>query len=306
MAEQDIDDEISSEDLKALLDKERREKAEAEARASAAESRAATAETAHRDVATKLTSEAESRYSAELSARTSELQAAESEMERLENELAAAQEAGDHKAAAKAQGAMSRLGGKIDRVEFQKKYLEDNKERFTAAPEKTETDPLLAFSPATRAWIGRHPKFTTDPKYRNRCVAYHNLALAEGLTPDTPEYFTYVEEQLGERKPDPKLKEREDDAADETIHLEGRSDVPEPKKAPAVTPVTRGGSPSGNRQSGPIRLTADEVESADITMSDVPVGDASGYYTDDKGVRQPGRYLRYHQNRQKLKAAGRI
>lgn len=306
MTEQDIDDEISSEDLKALLEKERREKAEAEARATAAESRAATAETAHRETATKLTSEAESRYNAELSARTSELQAAESEMERLENELAAAQEAGDHKAAAKAQGAMSRLGGKIDRIAYQKDYLESNKERFTAVSEKAETDPLAAFSPATRAWIGNHPKFTTDPKYRNRCVGYHNLALADGLTPDTPEYFAYIEERLGEKKAE-KPKEREDDPADETLHLEGREPVaPEPKKTPAVTPVTRGGSLSGNRSGAPIRLTADEVESADITMSDVPVGDASGYYTDDKGVRQPGRYLRYHQNRQKLKAAGRI
>jgi hypothetical protein len=127
------------------------------------------------------------------------------------------------------------------------------------------------------------------------------------LAADSAEYFAYIEKGLGEGYHDDAPRRDRDvrSETDEEPAIELETETRRQPEKPMSVPVTRGGSPSGNRSGGPIRLTADEVEAADIAMGDVPEGDASGYYTQD-GVRKPGRYLRYKQNQTKLKASGRI
>jgi hypothetical protein len=63
------------------------------------------------------------------------------------------------------------------------------------AAQHSQQQPQL--SPAARSWIAKHPEFDTDPRFRNRAIAAHHDALAEGHQPDSPEYFAHIDRRVG-------------------------------------------------------------------------------------------------------------
>jgi hypothetical protein len=64
-------------------------------------------------------------------------------------------------------------------------------------------DPVEAYcmnrTAQTAAWLRAHPDYVTNPRKNAMLTAKHFEAVAEGLQPDTPEYFTAVEKKIGLR-----------------------------------------------------------------------------------------------------------
>jgi hypothetical protein len=50
---------------------------------------------------------------------------------------------------------------------------------------------------ATANWLRSHPEHVRDPKKLAKLQSAHFDAEAEGLVPDTPEYFSHIERQIG-------------------------------------------------------------------------------------------------------------
>lgn len=56
------------------------------------------------------------------------------------------------------------------------------------------------FTPQSQQWIRAHPECLTDQnKYQSMLTAHH-VAIDQGMRPDTPEYFQYIEGKLGYRR----------------------------------------------------------------------------------------------------------
>lgn len=158
--------------------------------------------------------------------------AAESEATSAEEAYQQAFSSGDAVAATKAQRRMSEAVSKLGRLQEAKADLETvakrkeppvgGDQRTTQTQPQTRTqqgDPSEAFlatrTPKTQQWLRDHPdmltavslrfvgKATTEQnKIGAKLSAASSDAEAEGLTPDTPEYFAHIEKFVGLKKAD--------------------------------------------------------------------------------------------------------
>ncbi len=135
------------------------------------------------------------------------LQAAESEAAAAEREYTTAFEAGDGAAMARAQRAIAKSEARIQRLTEAKEDLEDTAERTkTRQPEQRQqprqqpADPVerylsqITISDKSAAWIRAHPEVVTDNKKNALMLAAHNMAVAEGIELESPEYFQRIED----------------------------------------------------------------------------------------------------------------
>jgi hypothetical protein len=64
------------------------------------------------------------------------------------------------------------------------------------------TDPVEAFaegrSAQAQAWIRDHPQYVLDGRKAAKLAAGHNDAIAEGIAPDTADYFSHINNFVGE------------------------------------------------------------------------------------------------------------
>jgi hypothetical protein len=177
----------------------------------------------------------------------------------LENDYAKAMEEGDYKIAARVQTEIAKAGAYMVQLENGKAALESqievNKDRKTELRKPSEAELeekfLEQYTPRTQEWLRANPIYK-DPKKWQRTMALHNVALAEGHEPDTDEYFNFIEGKLG-------LKKIED--------LPERKSEPEIKKPskPFAAPPTGAASQSGAANPKSVRLTAAEVEAAEMS-----------------------------------------
>lgn len=180
----------------AAAEKTAREQAQAQANAERQRADSAIAERDHvRTIAVE----------SDLSAVESAMDAAKAESESASNEWEQAQSTGDFAKSKEAQKKVARAEARMVRLEEAKG---DIIERRKAPPtERRETAPqqpanefertISAASPRTQAWLRSHPEYVTDRTKNLKANAAHSNALAEGLAPDTDEYFDYCERQLG-------------------------------------------------------------------------------------------------------------
>ena len=134
--------------------------------------------------------------------------------------------------------------------------LEAMKAKPKAQPQpQRSSDPVEAFAaqltPRSADWVRAHPEFVKDARLNRKMIAAHELAVADGYTPDTDGYFSAIEQTLkvGQRA------QPEEDASASAAKVTQRRDA-----APAAAPVSRGGS----NRSNVVRLTAAEREMADM------------------------------------------
>lgn len=122
--------------------------------------------------------------------------------------------------------------------------LEALKERVIAQrnappprPPQREVDPVemlaRSLTPASAKWVREHPECATDDVKRNKMVSAHYDAVSEGIKPDSPEYFQFVEQKLGM------------EAAPEARQTTTRA--PQPRPQPPAAPA-RGNSGQGNKR----------------------------------------------------------
>ncbi|NBV62695.1 MAG: hypothetical protein EBR73_16840 [Rhodobacteraceae bacterium] len=107
-------------------------------------------------------------------------------------------------------------------------------------------------SPRSAAWVRAHPEFARNERLTQKMVAAHNLVTADGVQPDTDEYFETVERILGVQAP----------AASTAAADIGASAAAQRRSSPAAAPVSRSGTGTGGGSPNVVRLSADEREMA--------------------------------------------
>lgn len=168
---------------------------------------------------------------------------------------------GDYTKAAEIQESMSINASKLMELERGRQHME-SAPKYEAPQVQTPSDPVEAIAsqltPRSAEWVRRNPNFVTDPRLYQKMVAAHNIALADGHSPDTDDYFASVEETLRISKRVP--VEAEDPMADAAKVTQ--------RRAPPAAPVTRSGTGTGSRPNV-VRLTRLEAETArDLGMTE--------------------------------------
>jgi hypothetical protein len=137
-----------------------------------------------------------------------------------------------------------------------------------AAQRQEPQDPLEAFlakvPEATRNWLRAHPEYMNDPRKNAALQHFHWIAKDETGEEFTPRYIERIEHHLGMRRPQPSSN---GNAAPTPVQRQSAS-VSAPARdrmaAPVSAPPTRDvpSMSTGRSQSGPVRLTADQIEIA--------------------------------------------
>lgn len=229
-------------------------KREAEQRAAAARQEA---EQARRDAAAARAAAT----SSNLDTITTSLTAAQEAAEAAQRDIELAISNGDAKAQAEAQRRLARAEALTLRYDEAKSDIEARAKR----PPQTErpADPVEAYAqnraPQTAAWIRSHPDYVTNQLKQHKLQAAHSLALAEGIEPDTPEYFESVETFLGMRKVEKKAD------ADAEVTDGDNAQRPGAAKKPAqraVAPVAGSRGSGGAVDRNEVRLSPGEAAAA--------------------------------------------
>jgi hypothetical protein len=168
----------------------------------------------------------------------------------------------DFDRAAEIQDAMSLNNAKLLQLENGRVALEQRVHEARNAPRVApaqNSDPVEAvasqLSPRSAAWIRAHPEAVKNQKTYTKMIGLHNVAIADGLAPDTDEYFEYIETQLGYKKP----ARQQDVEQDEDPQAQAAKPV-DRRQAPPAAPPSRGSS-NGSR----VTLSAAQREAASIT-----------------------------------------
>ena len=183
------------------------------------------------------------------------------EQSMAKSQYRAAIEAGDYDRATEAQVALATVSARMVQVE-----------QIKATPRYTEPMPayvaprvndavegfLSNLSPASQAWVRQHREvITSDAKgvrLSPKVMSAHYAAEANNLTPDTTEYFQFIEQQLA--PPAHNVDENEVEVIP----------TPAPRRsAPVSAPVSREGQSTNTPRPERIRLTAEQAEAAAIS-----------------------------------------
>ena len=162
---------------------------------------------------------------------------------------------GDYDRAAEIQQRMSDNSARLQTMENGKDSLE-RQAKQTAPQYQQPMDPVEALasslSPRSANWVRNNPQFATDQRLFQKMIAAHNLAMADGIAPDSDEYFATVEETLRIRRPEPVYEDPTEQAATVTQKR---------YTAPPAAPVSRSGTGTGTR-ANVVTLTSEEREIA--------------------------------------------
>ena len=286
---------ISADDMAQL----RQDLADAKAARSEAATRAQRAEQERDEARGQQVNETGRRWQAEAEALDTSATSLTSEQDALEDRYASLVEAGQFKDAAKVQRRMAEAAAELQQIKQRKIWLEEAKEiekqQRERAPQPAaradgEID-LTGYTPRQRRWIrDDHPEYLTDSRFRAKVAAAHYDALGEGLTIDTPEYFDHIEGMVAKKPPARQEVEEDDDPP------------PQPRRRASPELAVERRTPATPRQGDAPRLTADEVEAADITLAHLPVNDVK--LAD--GTVQFGRYRQYAEYKKDLRGRGVI
>jgi hypothetical protein len=249
--------------LQAQLKGEEAARLDAQRRAAAAEQDAATARTAE---AAARTETAENRLHLTTIAIANLTQTLDTQQSSYETALAN----GDHATVAKLNRDMAVNAAKLANLEEGKLRLEQapKVQARQAPPRQAPADPVEAFiatldprSTRSHDWIRSHPELVQTPR---KLSAAHDLAIADGLTPNTDEYFRSVEQTL-------RIAPMIDPGHD--------PDPPPQRRAPQAAPVSRStnGTQTG-KNARTVTLSAEERNVAHFSFPDLSPADAEREY----------------------------
>ena len=243
-APKEIDPEEGLETLRAQLDREKTARIEAEKRERQAQQTAFKAQNEVQDSNLHLV--------------TNAIETIRQTADVLKSNYRDAMSMGDYDRVAEVQQAMANNAAKLLQLEQGKQALESQPKQ--KAPEQYRaSDPVEALasqlSPRSADWVRRNPQCVTEPRLYQKMVAAHNLAVADGYSPDTDDYFDQIETTLKLNRRD--VQEPQEDAMTEAAKpLQRRS-------SPAAAPVSRSGTGTGSRPNV-VRLNSAEREMASM------------------------------------------
>lgn len=246
--EEEITPEIGIEALRHQLEMERQARAEAERRARDAESTASKASLEVQDSNLQLISSA--------------IDSVNRANFMLKRDYASAMAAGNYEHAADIQSQMSMNGAKLLQLENGKAALEQRIASPQPKQMETPLDPVEAvasqLSPRSAAWVRAHPECVRDQKLYLKMVGAHNIAIADGYTADTDEYFSEIERQMGMRRQATSV------SREETEEPSSMAAKPMAKKAPPPAAPSSRAASNGSGGRNTVTLNSAEREMASI------------------------------------------
>jgi hypothetical protein len=151
--------------------------------------------------------------------------------------------AGDYDAAAEINDRIADMAAKILDLENGKAAMEAQAQQPQQPQQQQSGDSVEAFAsrltPRSASWVRSHPEYVRNPRLNQKMIAAHQMAVADGIEPDTDEYFGYVEDML-QVKNQPYR-----DGGEES--MSGASKPVQRRSSPAAAPVSRSMSSSGGR-----------------------------------------------------------
>lgn len=147
------------------------------------------------------------------------------------------------------------------------RQLEQHKIEATNKPKPVVNDPVERFasqlSPASAQWVRDHPEYVTNPRKQSEMLRAHEMATeANGLTPDTPKYFEFVENFLGLNKGDADVQTKEEPDAQSPLSA-AAAPVTRRQAPPPAAPASAARSQAASvTNPNAITLTAEEREFA--------------------------------------------
>lgn len=236
----DLSPEDGIKELKVSLERERQARVEAERRA---QQQAAQAHL--------MTREVEDNQRQMLS---SALEMVNSERVMLRSQYAEAMSQGNYAMVAEINDRMNDLAVKANVIEQGRDAMEgqQKQQKQPVQQQPYAGDPVEVFAaqltPRSASWVREHPEFVRDQKLNRKMLAAHELAVADGIAPDSDEYFDHVEGTLGvnrsaEQEEAPKHQRR---------------------AAPAIAPVTRASMNGDGSRPNVVRLSAEQREMASM------------------------------------------
>ena len=251
-----IDQDEGIKDLKLKLEQERMARSEAERQARQAQQQVHQANNEVHDSNLQLVRNA--------------IETVKGTSEHLKRAYAEALSVGDYGKSAEIQEAMSINSARLMELERGRVAMENAPPQAApqAAQQQTANDPVEALasqlSPKSADWVRKNPQCVTDPRLYQKMVAAHNLAVADGYSPDSDDYFGFIEDTLKiNRRQVPARVEAETDDP-----LSSASAPAQRRSAPPAAPVTRAGTANGQRPDV-VRLSRAEAETArDLGMTE--------------------------------------
>jgi hypothetical protein len=173
------------------------------------------------------------------------LDAANGAAEGAEAKYAAAMDAGDYKAAAKAQSEMARIAAQQTQLEAGKSQMEAiRKSPQYNQPQQQRVDPnsfdgrISNATPRTQGWLRAHPECVTDPEKNAEALLAHQRAVKLGHVPDSDSYFQFVEQTMGYQAAPP-TKQRQANQSAPVMHQSRQPAGQQTKTTFTMTPKMR-------------------------------------------------------------------
>ena len=168
----------------------------------------------------------------------------------LRAQYAEAMSQGNYAMVAEINDRMNDLAVKAATIEQGREAMEAQKKQPVQQQPYT-ADPVEAFAsqltPRSASWVREHPEFVRDQKLNRKMIAAHELAVADGIDPDTDEYFDYVEKTLGVNR-----------------QVEEEAPRAQRRAAPPTAPVSRSAMDNSGNRPNVIRLSAEQREMAEM------------------------------------------
>lgn len=189
------------------------------------------------------------------------ISSAQIEADAATTDYKAAFEAGDADKMATAQRKLARAEAKSVRLDEAKADLESRRvvrsEQQKAEQQQRpapSADPVDAYiqgrTEPTAKWLRSHREWITDPRKNAKLTSAHFAAVAEGIAPDSDEYFEHVETFIGLRDTEP-------------AKTNGAGNgVTKPRRGPPAAPVAHSGGGTNGSSGNEVRLSRNEATAA--------------------------------------------
>ena len=204
----------------------------------------------------------------QVTAFTNAIASFERDAEMLERDYSARLSEGDYTSAAKIQRQMMQIEARLvhlaqgkeaaeEKLRYEREMLEQQRRQPQPRYEQQPADPIEAQiqaveSPTSQAWLRSHRDVLSDPIKTKLMTAAHWESQAKNIQPDTPEYFSFIENKIyggGQEEQAPQTRQT--------------------RPAMAAAPVSRTASAQNLRQGQTMTMTLSAAEREIAAMNDM-------------------------------------
>jgi len=197
----------------------------------------------------------------------------ERDMDLMTTSYAEAMSAGEYERAAKIQRAMTANETKLEQLKYGYSEMQKAPQQRPLPPvpppshKEVLNNIIESVTPASAQWLRENKSYLRDQNDIQDMFNAHNSAVARGVTPDTPEYFAFIERRLG-------IDSQQEDSA-----MSSASKPMARKAAPPAAPVNR---------------TSSNKNAATLTRAEADMAQALGmshkeYWTHQQALKKEGK-----------------